>query len=509
MKKKLRRFLALCLPIVLVGQVPLTVRGDSVRAPVWAGRFYPADAHGLQSELALLTDRCVPPPVDLPHGLQLRALVLPHAGYAYSGWTAAHARWVLERGAFEKVVLMGPDHRIGFQGGAISDVDCYQTPLGRVPLDPDARRLRQDGLFLANPSSDAQEHSLEVVLPYLQYFLGQFTLVPMVLGPAEPDDYARALAPIMDDRTLVVVSSDLSHFLPYEKAKEKDRETLRAILDLDAPRLAAMENAACGKLPLLALIRLAREFGWKPILLHYSNSGDTAGERQRVVGYAAVAFFQTDRDQHQSKGERAMAFPSTDTQRPLRLSDAQGQALVKLARRSIAEALGVSMPEAAGSAGDEVLADPVFDTKRGTFVTLTLNGRLRGCIGNLTAAGTIAQGVARNAVNAAFHDPRFAPLTAEAFKDVSIEVSLLTPPIPLEYAGPRDLLRRLRVNVDGVIIRRENRSATFLPQVWDQLPHPETFLGRLCRKAGLREDAWRSGLLEVQTYQVRHFEERP
>ncbi|MBI9083814.1 MAG: AmmeMemoRadiSam system protein B [Desulfobacterales bacterium] len=490
MKTILRHLLSIFLPALLLCQAPGCAWGENVRKPVWAGRFYPSDARTLRADIDRLVTECGPARADLPDSVRLRALILPHAGVVYSGWTAAHGGWVLGKGRFDKVILVGPDHRVGFAGGAISDATGYETPLGCTPLHPDAGDLLGSDLFRAVAASDRQEHSLEVVLPFLQHFMGDFALVPVVMGPADPADYARSLEAILDDRTLMVVSSDLSHFLPYDAAVAKDRMTIEAIVDLDGPRLAAMENAACGKLPILVLVELARRRGWKPVVLHASNSGDTAGERSRVVGYAAIAFYEKPNVQGKT--------PMTE------LSEPQGRLLVQLARAAIGQTLGQASPGPLA----KMLDAPAFQARQGTFVTLTIDGRLRGCIGNIVPAGSVVEGVQRNAVHAAFDDPRFSPLTAEELDTVEIEVSLLTPAKPLFYAGPEDLVGRLRPNVDGVIIRQGTRSATFLPQVWDQLPDPESFLSHLCQKAGLGVDAWRSGLLDVETYQVRHFEER-
>ena len=188
---------------------------------------------------------------------------------------------------------------------------------------------------------------------------------------------------------------------------------------------------------------------------------------------------------------------------PQYLDKHQGQALVRLARQTIAEKLG----EPSVKADPEELKDTAFQTPRGTFVTLTIDKQLRGCIGNLDPSESILGGIQRNAVNAAFHDPRFPPLKADELDRLDIEVSILTEPCPLEYRDGKDLLAKLRVNVDGVILRKGKASATFLPQVWEQLPRPEEFLSHLCRKAGLSADAWKKTHLEVLIYQVQYFEE--
>jgi AmmeMemoRadiSam system protein A len=186
-------------------------------------------------------------------------------------------------------------------------------------------------------------------------------------------------------------------------------------------------------------------------------------------------------------------------------SERQGKLMLKLAREAIADQLG---RELSGSAVDQdQLKNDIFKAQRATFVTLSLEGQLRGCIGSLTAAEPVAINVKKNAVNAAFHDPRFSPLSAEEFDRVSIDVSILSEPVPLVYSDADDLVAKLRPAVDGVIIRKGAASATFLPQVWQQLPAPQDFLGHLCLKAGLSSKDWRGGDLEVLTYRVQHFEE--
>ena len=186
----------------------------------------------------------------------------------------------------------------------------------------------------------------------------------------------------------------------------------------------------------------------------------------------------------------------------------QGQVLVKLARHIIMEKLGSKTNDTESDSFTRAMPDEDFKSHCGTFVTLKIKGQLRGCIGNLTSTETVWDGIKSNAINAAFHDPRFSPLTDKELDQTEIEVSILTEPRPLEYQNGQDLTNKLRVRVDGVIIRKGHASATFLPQVWEQLPQPEKFLSHLCMKAGLSADAWKGPELEVLTYQVQYFEEK-
>jgi AmmeMemoRadiSam system protein A len=202
--------------------------------------------------------------------------------------------------------------------------------------------------------------------------------------------------------------------------------------------------------------------------------------------------------------------PMTELNDPSQSLDAEkGTALVKLARSTLMEKFGLRLMPAEADQLRSALQEPSLQAHCGTFVTLKLRGQLRGCIGTLSASDPIAEGVRRNAINAAFHDPRFAPLTERELAEVEIEVSVLTEPQPLLYTTGAELVRKLRPKVDGVIIRKGYASATFLPQVWEQLPDSEDFLNHLCHKAGLPRDAWRHSKLDVSTYQVQCFEETP
>ena len=492
---------------------------DNIREPVWAGRFYPASQVELEQVIDNFTRQAKQTKIQIPREGSLKALILPHAGYIYSGLTAAHSSLVLKENQFEKVILMGPDHRIGFNNSAISDVEAYQTPLGLVKLSKDAAALRsQSNLFRSIPDSDMQEHSVEVILPFLQYYIKKFEFIPIVTGMADFKSLAHAIEPLVDEKTLLVASSDLSHYLSYTEAVKRDRETINMILNLESDKLLKSNNRACGKIPISIILNMAGKYGWQPVLLHYSNSGDTAGGRAKVVGYAAIAFY----------GDLSM---QKENNLSKEISDQHGRALVKLARQTILKKLGlkklglkkldpkrldpkrlgrkIDMPESDSLSEilPELLMDDDLQAQRGTFVTLKIDDRLRGCIGSLSADEPVVEGVRRNAINAAFHDPRFSPLTVEEVDNVEIEISILTEPQFLEYTDSVDLISKLRADVDGVIIRKGAASATFLPQVWKQLPRPDMFLSQLCLKAGLSADTWRKAGLEVKTYQVQYFEE--
>ena len=489
----------LLLAVFLLGQFPAAsvCAGDAdlVRGAVWAGSFYPAGPDRLVREV----DRHMAAaratlPAGLPAGPPV-ALIFPHAGYRYSGPVAGAAAVVAAAGKYRRVVVLAPDHRVGFAGVATTAAArAYRTPLGDVPVDRASARLLSLPDVNEVPASDASEHAVEVVLPFLQRALGDFSLVPLVLGRVAPERVADLVAPLMEDGgTLLVVSSDFSHYLAYDAAVERDSRSIAAILALDRDRFSAIGNSACGRTGIEALLVLAKRAGLVPRLIARANSGDTAGGRSRVVGYAAIAFYKNKKDM--------------ETGKMAPLDQEQGRALAILARRAILEHFGRGLDPAGEETLARKLSDPALARKMGVFVTLNRRGRLRGCIGSLTGIEPIVEGVRRNAVNAAFGDPRFPPLSEEELDGLEIEVSVLSEPVPLEAAHGKDLIAKLRPGTDGVIIRDGVRSATFLPQVWKQLPDPAEFLSHLCLKAGLPADRWQRPGLEVSVYQVQYFEE--
>jgi AmmeMemoRadiSam system protein B/AmmeMemoRadiSam system protein A len=444
-----------------------------IRPAAVAGMFYPGSASVLARDVNAYLAAAKPAP------MRPKALIAPHAGYVYSGPIAATAYALLRplKGTIKRVVLLGPVHRVWVQGLALPGVDAFRTPLGDIPLDKGAideiARLPQVEVSAA---AHAQEHSLEVHLPFLQQVLGSFNLVPLAVGGATPTQVAEVLDRLWGGpETLVVVSSDLSHYLPYADARAKDRGTIDAMLKLDTQLVG---DQACGAHAVNGLLLTAQHKGLRPHLLDLRNSGDTAGDKGRVVGYAAIAF---------TEAEPAKASVPD-----------KGQLLTDMARAAItAKLTGESIT---------VLYPDWFKEQGATFVTLTQNGQLRGCIGSLEAHRPLGEDLLENARAAAFRDPRFAPLTAEELPRTRVEVSILSKSTPIPFKDEADLLRQLRPNVDGIIIEYGRHRATFLPQVWEQLPEPHVFMAHLKQKAGLAADFW-SADMRVSRYTVDKYKE--
>jgi MEMO1 family protein len=450
--------------------------GARVRPPAVAGTFYPAapDALTTSIERALAEARGMSLPAP-------KALVVPHAGYVYSGPVAAHAYRLLREHAegIRRVVLLGPCHRVPVRGLALPRAEAFDTPLGRVALDREGiEAIDTLAQVTRSETAHAHEHALEVQLPFLQRALGPFTLLPLAVGDASAHEVAEVLDRVWGgDETLVVVSTDLSHYLRHAQATALDAATARTIVALD-PRLD--HEQACGATPLAGLLIAARQRGLVVTLLDLRNSGDTAGDRERVVGYAAFALH--------------------DPERALRAFDAErGHELLGIARRAIEGMLaGSTIPP---RATDDWLGEP-----RATFVTLRQGETLRGCIGSLEARRPLAEDVAANAKAAATSDPRFPPLAADELERTTIEVSLLSTPEPIAFADRDDLLAQFVPGVDGIVLACGVKRATFLPQVWSTVDDRGAFLDELMRKAGL-PPAFPLDRCTLQRYRVRKWSE--
>lgn len=262
-------------------------RSEIARPPAVAGLFYPDDPTELRASVeTYLADASV---VDVP---SLRALVCPHAGYVYSGPIAGSgyrvlAEQVRQGRTFKRVIVMAPAHRVAFSGIAIADVRAFITPLGTVPLWSGCNELSKHRPFVLDSRPHAEEHAVEVHLPFLQCILPAFDLLPMVFGSPLGQDPTERLCELVDEHTLFVVSTDLSHYLPYDEARKIDQITLDHFKRMDPDAVAASE--ACGRSPAATMFSVAQKLGWKIQLLDARNSGDTAGDKHRVVGYAALA----------------------------------------------------------------------------------------------------------------------------------------------------------------------------------------------------------------------------
>ncbi len=470
------------------------------RPPAVAGGFYPADAKELARTVDDLLARAqVQPLTDPP-----TALIVPHAGYMYSGAVAAHAYALLKGLKFERVVVISPSHIDAFPFSAVYDGDAYATPLGTIPVDKAfAAQLVKagSGIQLSSRghtiSGDRGEHALEVQLPFLQRVLGEFRLVPIIMGDQRYES-CRALGvalakTIQTSPALIVASSDLSHFHSYEEAVRLDRRVLKAIQEWDYYTMARNfeQNLweACGGGPIVAAMIAAERLGARQArLLKYANSGDVTNDRSRVVGYGAVALVKAARAGAEGNGLSHADFA---------LSEKEQEELLWLARKSVETAVRERrLYEGPAPRWPSLTED------RGAFVTLKRHGRLRGCIGYIFPMKPLYLTVRDVAAMAALRDERFPPVVTAELDQLEYEVSVLSP-----LRRVLDV-KEIVTGRHGLVVKRGAREGLLLPQVateqkWDRMK----FLEQTCLKAGLPPNAWRDPETDIFAFTAFVFSE--
>ena len=477
----MKRNALLCWEVVLCW-VLLTgpAMADQIRKPAVAGLFYP----GEKKELASLVDGYLEKaPLHPCAEREILALIVPHAGYLYSGRVAAQAYKQIQGKSYEAVVLIGPSHSAGFEGASLYDGDFYETPLGKVRINKALTEelIRQNKGFCFLPQPHRKEHSLEVQLPFLQRSLADFSLVPILIG-SQSLSTSKALSGnliqvLKGKKVLLVASSDLSHYHPAKVAHQLDQSTREAIQAMDAPglirRVEAGSAELCGVGAVATVLLAAKGLGASQAeVLSYVDSGEVTGDSSAVVGYLAAAL---------SKDKGAKTSPSSRGGEGS-LSPKLQQELLGMARQAIETYLvqgKILQPQA---------SDPALDHLAAAFVTLTPRGELRGCIGLTEPLFPLSRTVTQCAIAAATSDPRFPPLKASEFQEVEIEISVLSP--LREIKDPTEI----KVGRDGILIEKKGRRGLLLPQVateyhWDR----KTFLEETCHKAGLPADAWKEG----------------
>lgn len=469
---------------------------SQIRPAVNAGRFYGANPTALKEEIDGYYSHCN----DIKPRPNLAAVIVPHAGYVFSAQTATKAFACIDTTQhYDHIFLLGPSHYVWLGGASVNTHnDAYATPFGNVEVDQKIGEelCKQNRLFKYNPQAHSREHCLEVQLPLLQVRLSNNMppIVPIIISDNNVNDLqsmAETLRPYFNEHNLFVISSDFSHYPRYEDANRIDSATCNAILSgkpdvflrqlqhNDSLGIHNLETSACGEFAIMTLLYMI-DSHYKLSKIDYCNSGDTdldGVDKDRVVGYNAIAIERTESDDFSFS-----------------LSDSDKRSLLTLARNSIDAALNGrkyhpdNLPE-------------VANTKCGAFVTLTIDGRLRGCIGHI--GDDIPLGVVVNemAEAAAMDDPRFPQLTRAEFPEIKIEVSVLTPLQRIKSIDDFELHR------DGLLIRKGYRSGTFLPQVADEVNWTkDEFFGHCSQdKAGLGWDGWRNA--DLFTYRAIVFSE--
>ncbi len=442
-----------------------------IRPAVLAGSWYPGDP----SALTRMVDDFLSAADDF-NGAP-KAIIAPHAGFIYSGPIAgtAYAALKARRGEIKRVVMLGPCHRVPVRGFGVPSFQAFATPLGVVPVDRESVEalLRLPDVALSD-EAHLPEHCLETQLPFLQRMLGDFSIVPILVGGVAPARCSQLLEMLWGGKeTLIEISSDLSHYHPYDEARQLDEAACHAIESLAPEDLH--DEQACGRHAIYGLLGRGQALDLRATTLDLRNSGDTAGRGRSdgVVGYSAIAFEDAAR---------------------ARLTAAHRRQLLKAAGQTIAAGLSRGKPP-------EVAVESYpwpLRSLRATFVTLKMDGHLRGCVGSIKPHQPLVADVSSSAYKAAFGDRRFKPLKSDELNAASdkaeISVSILSRPRPMEFESEAEAVAQMKPGVEGYILREKGKSGLLLPQVWEGVPDSPTFLKHLKVKAGLDQDHWSDDL---------------
>ena len=464
--------------------------GARDRKAVYAGSWYP----GTEKELAAEVDRYLSEAtvVGGPNLPRPVALIVPHAGYQFSGAVAGYAYKAIQELSYDRVVLLGPSHRFPFQGVSIDDVDAYTNPLGSVPLDVETcKKLREHPLFHSVPEASGAEHSLEIQIPFLQRALGQFKLIPIVVGDLGARDYkdlAEVLKPLADEKTLFVASSDFTHYganfgyVPFRDDVQKrlailDKSAVNPIIHLDVHGFSRMLNQTqatiCGRNPIKIML-LCLPADCEGCLVKYDTSGRMLRDNTNSVSYCSIVF------------RRFSEYLNAEEQATL-LSFARQTIAATLAKKD----LPVIPPEK--------LTDRL-KKNQAVFVTIHVKSphQLRGCIGSVQPTRPLYQDVQDNAISSSTRDPRFRPMSSDELDKVEIEISALS------EMKRVNSYKEIVLGTHGITLRKGMARALYLPQVaWEAGWEIEETLSQLAQKAGLSSDAWKEGTtFEVFTAQV-------
>ena len=432
------------------------------RTPVAAGRFYPAEADALSGAVQTAFARAAR--VAPPSPAKPRAIIAPHAGFAYSADIAALAHAETEGHSYRRIVVLSPSHKHAFDGMAVPSQDGYDMPGFSMALHKGARKdLIATGLVMELDAAHEAEHGIETQLPFLHHLHPKARLVPVVIGDCPVPRVAELVDHLADEATLFVLSSDLSHFLDLKTGGLRDLDTASRIERAD---LAAMRASdACGIRAIAGYLASDAGRGARVLRLGLYNSSHHSGDTARVVGYGAWRFSD----------------PGEDLLSPTHRGD-----LLRAARH----VLHLACHGRPSATLDMSTFSPRLHTVAASFVTLLRDGNLRGCIGSMAAHRPLVQDVVDNTLKAGFRDARFKPIAAQELPQLDIKISVLSRPTELSFSSEASARRAFDKGAHGLILTDGKHRGVLLPQVWDQIGTKTDFLTALKRKAGLPEDHW-------------------
>jgi AmmeMemoRadiSam system protein B/AmmeMemoRadiSam system protein A len=476
-----------------------------------AGAWYPASGKALSAQLESYLNKATPSEISG----KLIGVIAPHAGYAYSGPVAAYSFKAVNFKDVKTAVIVGFSHRKRYSGTAVLDAEGFRTPLGVAKIDRAITKalVAHSEKIYPYPKAFEEENSVEMEIPFLQMFSADIKVVLIAIGDQSRENcraLGRALGYVLKNKenVLLIASTDMCHYEPYEQVNEIDAATISVIEEFDPDEFYRRSRAAghrllCGYGAVYATMVAAKELGANKIeILKYANSGDTSGNRNSVVGYLSAAFVESEVRSQKSevRGQRSEVRSQRSEVRRGKdmLNDAEKKKLLKLARDTINHYLKT------GKKPEVKENDPVLNEEMGAFVTLHKHGDLRGCIGNIAGEGPLYLTVRDMAIQAAFSDRRFPPVSQREMKDIDIEISALSPLEKIE--DPEKII----MGRHGVIVKSGFRSGVYLPQVatetgWTR----EEFMSSLCaHKAGLPADAWKTGDCEIYIFTAEVFGEK-
>ncbi len=468
---------------------PASVKPEKIvlRSELADRGWYPSDTKALRNQIESFYKKAEVEPIE-----DVIGLILPHAGYVYSGEMAVFALKAIDK-SYKRIIVIGPSHQVGMEEMlSVPRVTHYETPLGQIPLDVEfINKLFKFPMFQNVPHAHEYEHSVQIELPLLQYRQKDFKLVPIVAGRCSPDTIRKVsdiLKGLIDGETLVIASSDFTHYGPNygyvpfsenipEKLKKLDMGAYEYIAKLDSYGFLEYKQRTgatiCGYVPIAMLISMMDKSA-KVELMKYATSGELTGDFTNSVSYLSVAF----------SGKWSNYAEVEQKVNASELSDEDKKQLLALARKTIVYALKNRKVPEIGELG--ITVSDAMKKPRAAFVTLKKNEQLRGCIGDIFPQRPLYQSIIINAINAGFRDRRFSSLSDTEVNDITIEISALTAPEPVDSSD------EIRIGIDGVVLNKDGHSAVYLPQVapeqgWDL----EQTLTHLSLKAGLPADAWK------------------
>lgn len=464
-----------------------------------AGSWYPASPSELSKMLDTYLEQATPKSIKG----DIVGIISPHAGYTFSAPVAAYGYKLLKNRGIKTAIVIGFNHSMYHDGIAVCDYEAYKTPLGTVPINMEITKQlsKQSTRIYSLRTAFHDEQSTEMQIPFLQTVLDNFSIVVISMGEQSIENckiLADALYEVLKDKNnyILVGSTDLSHYLPYDENNELDKYTISVLKQFEPEALfyassLKKHQLMCGLGPTCATMMACKKLGANDlIVLKHANSGDVYFDKSRVVGYLSAAIVKTSNTKSNARetkeGEKDM------------LNQEQRQQMLKLARDTIT----LYLKE--GSTLEVKDDDPILNEEMGAFVTLHKHGQLRGCIGNMVGRGPFYLTVRNMAIQAATGDPRFRPVSLDEMKDIDIEISALS---PMEKITDPNIIE---AGKHGVLVKQGFRSGVYLPQVatetgWDR----EQFMTSLCgNKAGIAPDAWKKGTCEIYVFTAEVFGEK-